>query len=86
MVDSEYHTDNNKSLEISITATIKDPAMLRFVPDHHSTKRMCKQAVKNLLFVIRYAPERLKTQGMCDKAVVRNDWMLKPILDCYQNK
>ena len=36
----------------------KNPEMLRFVPDHLETKKMCKNAVKKLLFVITYVPDR----------------------------
>ena len=34
MVDSEYSTGNYKSLKISIGAIMKNPEMLRLVPDH----------------------------------------------------
>ena len=43
--------------------------MLKFVPDHHKTKKICKNAVKKLLFVRRYVPDRwvkelqLKSEG-----------------------
>ena len=37
MVDSEYSTDNCKSLKIIVVAIIKNPEMLRFVPDHLKT-------------------------------------------------
>ena len=30
--------------------------MLRFVPDHLKTKKMCKHVVKKLPFVIEYVP------------------------------
>ena len=38
MVDSEYSTDNYKSSKISIGAIMKNPEMLRLVPDHFQTK------------------------------------------------
>ena len=59
MVDSEYSRGNYKSLKISIgaIAIIKNPEMLRFVPDHLKTKRTCKNAVKKLPFVIGYVPD-----------------------------
>ena len=28
--------------------------MIRFVPDHRKTKKMCKHAVKNSAFLIRW--------------------------------
>ena len=62
MADSEYRTGNYKFLKISIGTTIKDPEILRFVPDHCKTKRMCKHEVKKLPFIIRYVPDQYKTQ------------------------
>ena len=38
MVDSEYSTDNYKSLKISTRILIKNPEMLRFIPDHFRAK------------------------------------------------
>ena len=57
MVDSEYRVDNYKSLEISIGVVIKHSEMLRFIPDHLKTKKMCKDDFKKLPFVIRYGPD-----------------------------
>ena len=33
---------------------------------------MCKQAVKELPFLIRYVSDRDKTQQMCDKTILEN--------------
>ena len=52
MVDSEYSTDNYRSLEISIRAIIKNLEMLKFVPDHLKTKKICKYAVTKLLIIM----------------------------------
>ena len=38
MVDSPYSTGNYKSSKINIGAVIKNPEMLKFVPDHLKTK------------------------------------------------
>ena len=38
-----------KSLNISIGTVMRNPEMLKFVPDHLKTKKMCKHAVKNYL-------------------------------------
>ena len=54
MVGSGYSTDNYKSSKISIGAIIKNPEMLKFVPDHLKTKTTCKHTVRKLPFVIRY--------------------------------
>ena len=42
MVNSKYSSDNYKTLKISIATIIKDPEMLKFVPDYRKTKKMCK--------------------------------------------
>ena len=60
MADSEYSTDDSKSSKISIGAVIKNPEMLKFVPDHLKTKKMCNCAVKILPFIIRYVPDKYK--------------------------
>ena len=57
MVDSEYSTDDYKSSEISIGAIMKNPEMLRVVPDHLKTKKICNRAAKKLPFVIRNVPD-----------------------------
>ena len=61
MVDCEYSMDIYKSAKISIGTVMKNPEMLKSVPDHHKTKKMCKHAVKNLPFLIRYVPDQYKT-------------------------
>ena len=42
----------NKSPKISIGPIMKNPEMLKFIPDHLKTKKNCKHAVKKLPFVI----------------------------------
>ena len=41
MIDSKNDPDNYKTLETSVREIIKDPEMLRFVPDHLKTRRIC---------------------------------------------
>ena len=41
---------DSKTLKISNGAIIKDPEMLRIVPDHLKTDKMCKHTVKMLPF------------------------------------
>ena len=48
------------------------PEMLRFVPDHRKSKRVCKNAVKKLPFVIKYVPDQYKTIEMFDKVIIEN--------------
>ena len=49
-------------LKISIGAIIKDPKMLKLVPDHLKTNKMCKHAVKKLQFLIKYVPDQYHTR------------------------
>ena len=46
MVDSGYSTDDYKSPKISIRKIMKNPELLKFIPDQLKTKKMCKHAVK----------------------------------------
>ena len=41
---------------------MKNPEMLKLVPDDIKTKEMCKHAVRKLPYLLRYVPERYKTQ------------------------
>ena len=70
MVDSEYSSDNYKTLKISIGAIIKDPEMLRLVLDYLKNKKMSKNAIKKLPFLIRCVPDRYETKEICDKVNV----------------
>ena len=56
MVDSEYNMDIYKSAKISVGAVMRNPEILKFVPDQLKTKKMCKHAVKKLPFLLRYVP------------------------------
>ena len=62
MVDGEYSMDIYKSAKISIRTVMKNPEMLKFVPDHLKTKKMCKHAVEKLPFLITHVPDRYKNQ------------------------
>ena len=59
MVDSK---DTNKSLNIHIVTVMKNPEMLKFIPDHLKTKQMCNYAVKKLPYLLRYVPNQYKTK------------------------
>ena len=41
---------------------MKNPDMLKFVPDHIKTKKMCKNKVKKLPYLLRYVSDQYKTQ------------------------
>ena len=44
-------------LKISIGTVMRNPEMLKLVPDHLKTKKICNHAVKKLPFVIRYVSD-----------------------------
>ena len=50
--------DVYKSLDISTITVMKNPEMLKFVPDHLKTKNMCKHAVKKLPNLLIYVPDQ----------------------------
>ena len=75
-----------KSLNINVGTVMKNPEMLKFVPDHLKTKKLCKHAVKKLSYLLRYVPDKYKTQQMCDKAIVKNAGTLKCVPNFYKNK
>ena len=70
MVDS---MDIYKSSNINIGTVIRNPEMLKCVPDYLKTKKMCKDAVKKLPYLLRYVPDQYKTQQICDKSIHEND-------------
>ena len=42
MADSEYNMDIYKSVEINIGAVMRNPEILKFLPDHLKTKKCVK--------------------------------------------
>ena len=72
MVNDKYGADKCKSVTLNIRTIMKNLEMLKFIPDHLKTKKMCKHAVKKLHFVIRYVGDQYKVQVMCYKAILRN--------------
>ena len=34
-----------------------NPVMLKFVPDHLKTKKLCKHTVKKLPYLLKYVPD-----------------------------
>ena len=51
-----------KSLNIRTGAIMKNSKILKFVPHHLKTKKICNYAVKNLSYLLRYVPDWYKTQ------------------------
>ena len=41
---------------------MKNPGLLKFIPDNLKTKKKCKHVVEKLPFLMRYVPDQYKTQ------------------------
>ena len=68
MVDN---IDTYKLFNINIGTVMKNPEMLKFIPDHLKTEQISNYAVKKLPFTIRYVPETT-TKKLCDRAILEN--------------
>ena len=84
MVDSKYSTNIYKSFKISTGAVMKNPEIPQIVSDHLKTKKMNKNVVKKLCFVIRYVSYWCKTQQMCDKTDGNYPHALAFVPECYK--
>ena len=73
--------DIYKSLNISIVTVIRNPEMLKFIPDHLKTKTFCKHAVKKLRYLLKYIPDQYKTQQICEKGILENGRTLSSVPD-----
>ena len=65
--------------------------MLRHVPGHLKTKKMCEGAIEEEpwglcieLHSLAYVLDQYKTQEMCNKAVRINPWSLRHVPDQYK--
>ena len=83
MLDS---MDIHKSLNNSIGTVMKNPELLKFIPDHLKSKKMCRHAVKKLHYLLRYVPNQYKTQQTCGKAFLENGGIVKSLTDWYKNQ
>ena len=70
-------------MKISTEAILKNPEILRLVPDYFKTKKMCKHAVKKLSFMIRYVPDWCKTRvsATVKKSTVNAVFPIWPIVE-----
>ena len=69
----------HKYINANIGTVMKNPELLKFVPDHLKIKQMCHYAVKKLPFVTRYVSDQYKTKKMCNRAILKNDGMLRSV-------
>ena len=81
MVDN---TEIYKFLNTNIGTATKNSEMLKFVPDHLKTKKLCKDAVKKLPYLLRCVDNQCKTQQICDTAILENVGTLNSVSDCYR--
>ena len=65
------------SLNINVGTVMKNPEILKFVPDYFRTKKICKHVVTKSPYLLRYVADQYKTQRMCDKAILENVWNIK---------
>ena len=80
-----YSIDIYKSLNIDTRTVMKNLEIIKFIHDHLKTKKMRKNAVKNLHYLLRYVPNRYMIQQVYNEAVLENAWMLEYVLDCEKN-
>ena len=49
MVESKNSPDNYETLKITIETIMKNPEILKFVPDHLNTKKVSKNRIKKIV-------------------------------------
>ena len=89
MIDS---MDIYKFLNINIGTVMKTREMLKFVPDHLKTKKVCKHAVIKLPYkailenggTLKSVPDCYKNQEICNKAVDNYPRALEFVPECYK--
>ena len=59
---------DSKTQKLSIGEIIIDSELLNDALDH---RKMCKNEVEKLPFLIKYVPDRYKTQQMCYKVILK---------------
>ena len=55
--------------------------VLKHIPDHLKTQKICDDAVRRIPFYLEYVPDHLKTHEMCDRVVDIKPWLLKFVAD-----
>ena len=72
MVDREYNMDIYKSVKINVEIEMRNPEMLKLVPNHLKTKKMCKHAVIKLPFITSMFPINIRL----NKCVAKLFWKM----------
>ena len=85
--------DVYKSLNISIGTVMKNPEMLKFIPNHLKTKKCVRMQLQNYLIYkvtlklpYLYVPDQYKSEQMCDKAILESGRTLKSVPDYCKNQ
>ena len=67
-----YSIDIYQSLKIDTGTVMKNLEIIKFIHDHLKTKKMRKNAVKKLHYLLRYVPNRYMIQQVYNEAVLEN--------------
>ena len=62
--------DIYKYVKITIGTVMRNPEILKLVPDDLKTEKMSTHAAKTLPFVIQDVPDQYKTNQTCDKTIL----------------
>ena len=68
-------------INIDTGTVMKNSEMLKFVPDHLKTKKMCNHAATKLPNLLRHVPYQHKTQKICDQAILENEGTVNLVPD-----
>ena len=72
MVDREYDMDIYKSVKINVGTEMRNPEMLKLVPNHLKTKKMRKHTVIKIPFIISMFPINIRL----NKCVAKLFWKM----------
>ena len=89
MVDSEHSMIIYKSVKNSIGTVMKNPEMLKFVPNQLKTKKMCNLCDKATLEnggTLKPVSDCYKNQQMCGEAVDNYSHVLEFVPECYKTQ
>ena len=77
----EEEAEEEEQQEEGEEGWLKDPLVLRFIPDCFKTQEMCIKALEAGLWELKDVPDHFKTQGMRDDAVQRSPFYLEYVSD-----
>ena len=91
MVDGECSTNICKSLNISIGTVMRNPEMLKLVPNHlnpdcYKNHKVCDKAFDNYSHALKSVPNYYITQIICDKAINTYHSTIQFVPDCSKTQ